>query len=84
MIVTKQDLERFHEFAMSRLAKGDSDFTWRQLFEMWRQQNPTDKEYAEDVAAIQQSLDSMSAGQLRPFADFDADFRARHGIVDEK
>ena len=36
MIVTKQDIERFHEFAVSRISDGEDELTWRQLFELWR------------------------------------------------
>lgn len=81
--VTKQGLDRFHEFAISRIADSGNELTWRHLFELWRQQNPSDEEYAQDVAAIQQSLDAMSAGRMRSFPKFDAEFRARHGITDD-
>ncbi len=84
MIVTKQELERFHEFALSRVSSGEDDLTWRQLFELWRLDNPTDEEYAQDVAAIQQSLDAMTEGRMRPFSEFDAEFRARHDIADDR
>ena len=84
MIVTKQELERFHEFALSRVSSGEDDLTWRQLFELWRLDNPTDEEYAQDVAAIQQSLDAMTEGRMRPFSELDAEFRARHDIADDR
>lgn len=84
MIVTKQDLERFHKFAVSRISDSEGELTWRQLFELWRLDNPTDQESAEDLAAIQESLDAMAAGRMRPFSEFDAEFRGRHGITDER
>lgn len=31
-------------------------------------------------AAIQAGIDDMEAGRVRPFAEFDSEFRARHGI----
>ena len=83
MIVTRQDIERFHEFAISQISDGENELTWRQLFEFWRLDNPSDEEHAEDVAAIQQSLDAMAAGRMRPFSEFDAEFRTRHGITDD-
>ena len=84
MIVTKQDIERFHEFAVSRISDGEDELTWRQLFELWRLDNPSDEERAQDVAAIQQSLDAMAAGRMRPFSEFDAKFRTRHGVADDR
>ena len=84
MIVTKQELERFHEFALSRVSSSEDELTWRQLFELWRIDNPTDEEFAQEVAAIQQSLDAMTDGRMRPFSEFDAEFRARHGITDDR
>ncbi len=55
MIVTKQDLERFHEYAVARISDGEEELTWRQLFELWRLDNPSDEESAQDAAAIKQS-----------------------------
>ena len=83
MIVTRQDLERFHEFAVSQICDGEDELTWRQLFELWRLDNPSDEEDAQDVAAIQQSLDAMATGRMRPFSEFDEKFRTRHGIADD-
>jgi hypothetical protein len=80
MIVTKTDLDRFHEFAVARISDGEDALTWSQLFELWRMENPSD----EDVAAIEQSLDAMAAGRMRPFSEFDAEFRTRYGITDDR
>jgi hypothetical protein len=83
MIVTKKDIESFHEFAVSQISDGEDQLTWRQLFELWRLGRPSDEERAQDVAAIRQSLDAMAAGRMRPFSEFDAEFRNRHGITDD-
>ncbi len=52
--------------------------------ELWRLDNPSDEESAQDVAAIQQSLDAMAAGRMRPLSEFDVEFRTRHGITDAR
>lgn len=83
MIVTKEDLDRFHDFATHRLSGEGSALTWRELFELWRLENPSEVEHADNLAAIQESLDAMEAGYMRPVADFDAEFRQRHGITDD-
>ena len=81
MSVTKEELDRFHDFAISLLSSAESDVTWLQLFEAWRLENPSVAEYQENVAAIRESLDAMGAGRMRPFSAFDAEFRKRHGIT---
>lgn len=83
MNVTTEELDRFHDFAISLVSGADSDVTWRQLFEAWRLQNPSVAEYEENVAAIRESLDAMDAGRMRPFLDFDAEFRNRHDITSD-
>lgn len=60
------------------------DLPGGQLFELWRLDNPSDEESTQDVAAIQQSLDAMAAGKMRPFSEFDTEFRTRHGITDDR
>ncbi len=83
MRVTVEELDRFHDFAVSLVSGAESDVTWPQLFELWRLQNPSVAEYQENVAAIRESLDAMDAGQMRPFSAFDAEFRNRHGITSD-
>ena len=72
MSITKTELDRFHDFAVSLVSSAESDVTWLQLFELWRIENPSDAEYREDVAAIRESLEAMAAGQMRPLVAFDA------------
>jgi hypothetical protein len=83
MSITKTELDRFHDFAVSLVSGAESDVTWLQLFELWRMENPSAAEYRENVAAIRESLEAMEAGQMRPLADFDAEFRRRHGITSD-
>ena len=83
MRVTMEELDRFHDFASSLVSGHESDITWPQLFEAWRLHNPSAAEYEESVAAIQESLDSMHAGRMRPFSVFDAEFRCRHGMTSD-
>jgi len=83
MSVTMEELDRFHDFAISLVSGLESDVTWPQLFEAWRLQNPSAAEYDEDVAAIQESLDAMEAGRMRAFSAFDVEFRSRHGMTSD-
>jgi len=81
MSVTKEELDRFHDFAVSVLSGAESEVTWLQLFELWRVENPSGAEFRENVTAIQESLDAMGAGRMRPFSAFNDEFRKRHGIT---
>lgn len=81
MNVTREDLDRFHDFAVSLVSGEQSELTWLQLFELWRLENPSVDEHRENVAAIQEALDAMDAGRMRPFSAFDSDFRERHDIT---
>ena len=83
MSVTRDELERFHDFAVSLVSVNRPEVTWLQLFELWRMENPTVGEYHENVAAIREAVAAMDAGQMRPLSDFDADFRQRHGIASD-
>ena len=80
MSLTIKELDRFHQFAVALVSGEQSDVTWRQLFDLWRLENPSAAEYAENVSAIQEALDAMDAGRMRPFSEFDAEFCLRHGI----
>ncbi len=83
MNVTMEELDRFHDFAVSFVSGAESDVTWIQLFELWRLENPSVAEYRENVSAIQESLDAMDAGRMRPFSAFDDEFRSRRGITSD-
>lgn len=83
MSITVNELDRFHDFAVSLISAANAEVTWLQLFELWRIENPSAAEYAENVAAISESLEAMDAGLMRAFSDFDADFRKRHGITSD-
>jgi hypothetical protein len=83
MHVTRDDLDRFHHFAVSLVSRAETDLTWHQLFEFWRLENPSVDEHHENIEAIRQSLESMHAGRKRPLSDFDSEFRQRYGIADD-
>jgi len=84
MSITVEELDRFHNFAVSLVSDPQADMTWLQLFELWCMENPSAGEYRENVEAIRESLRAMDAGRMRPFSDFDAEFRKRHGLTSEK
>ena len=84
MSVTKEELDRFHDFAISLVSESHSELTWAQLFESWRLQDPPSDERGENIAAIREALQAMDAGRMRPFSSFDAEFRERHQIASDR
>jgi hypothetical protein len=83
MSVTTDELERFHDFAVSLISGAGAEMTWLQLFDLWRIENPSAAEYQANLAAVRESLEAMDAGRMRPFSAFDADFRNRHDITSD-
>lgn len=69
MPVTREQLDNFHQFAARQLDNGGSELSLEQLLDLWRAENPTPDERSENVAAIQQALDDMDAGDVGEPAD---------------
>ena len=64
MAVTQDELERFYRFASDQIANGDcSQTSLGELYDQWRFDNLSPQDNAENVAAIQASIDDMKAGE---------------------
>ncbi|MCA9236264.1 MAG: hypothetical protein KDA44_12395 [Planctomycetales bacterium] len=71
------DLAAFTAFAQARLGAGEQ-VSLDELYDQWRLAQPSD----DDVQAVQAALRDMAAGETgRPFDEFAAEFRARHGLT---
>ena len=62
MTTTQQDLDSFTSFARQRIESGQRDLSIDELFDQWRAENPSDAEYAENVAAINASIQDFKNG----------------------
>ena len=62
MSTTEADLESFAQFVRQRI-DSDSDLKLPELFDLWLIQNPTDSDYAENVAAINASITDFINGE---------------------
>ena len=69
MSVTREQLDSFHRFAARQLDNGGSELSLEQLLDLWRIENPAPDERSESVAAIQQALNDMDAGDVGEPAD---------------
>jgi hypothetical protein len=69
MSTAEQDIAAFTNFALQRIESGDRDPTIDELFDQWRIENPTNYEYAENVAAVRASIADFRAGERGTIAD---------------
>lgn len=80
MQITKAELDSFHKFAVAVVTTESTDATWEDLIDRWRIENPTPDEFEENVAAIQEAVEEMEQGRMRPFEEFIAEFKQRNNI----
>ena len=84
MTTTERDLQLFMQFVQIRLGAGDADASLDELFDRWRQENPSDEVRAENVAAIAASIEDFRLGERgTPAGDHSAELRRRFGLVDQ-
>jgi len=83
MATTAQDLDNFRRFVEVRLNAGGADASLDELFDLWRQENPSADLYAENVAAIAASLEDFERGERGAIAGPDsAQLRREFGLGD--
>ncbi len=79
----REDLKAFRAFVDEQLSNGGATLTPTEVLELWEIQNPTDQEREETLAAIREGLRDADEGRVRPFEEFDREFRRKHGINPE-
>ena len=62
MATTEADLKSFTQFVNERMGE-DPELKLPELFDLWLLQNPTDADYAENVAAINASINDFMNGE---------------------
>lgn len=76
-MATKEQIDSFHRFALEQLDNGGSTKTLDELYDQWRYANLSEEEHAENVAAIQASIDDMNNGHTgRDAAEIEKELRA--------
>ena len=79
----REELESLHRFITDLLCRPE-EYSPEEAVELWRMANPTTEQLAEDVAAVQEALDDMAAGDKGiPLEDFLRGIRSRHGIPED-
>ena len=63
-MATQNQIDSFYRFATEQLANGGSEKTMDELYDQWRFENLGPDDFAENVAAIQASIDDMNRGEM--------------------
>ncbi len=75
------DLRSFHRFLGEKLAAGEIAISPEEALDEWRLSNRSDQDFLDDVAAVREALDDMASGDVgKEIAEFDLEFRRRHGL----
>ena len=81
MTTTTQELESFTHFAKERLEAGHPEPSLDELFDLWRIENPSDADYAENLAAIAGAIEDFRSGDRgRPAGELSRELRKEFGI----
>jgi hypothetical protein len=81
MSTIEQDLDHFTHYARQQIESGRQDLSIDQLFDQWRVENPSDEQYAEDVAAVRASIDDFKGGHRGTIAgEHSAQLRREFGV----
>ena len=83
MTTTQQDLDSFTSYARQIIASGQRDVSIDELFDQWRAENPSDEQYAEDVAAVNASIRDFKNGERGSIAgEHSSQLRREFGVQD--
>ena len=81
MATAEQELASFTSFARQKIDSGKRDLSIEELFDQWRAENPSDQQYAENVAAVQASIEDFKQGQRGTIAgEHSAQLRREFGL----
>jgi hypothetical protein len=84
MATTEQELESFTRFAKARLRGGDQEPSLDELFDLWRTENPSDTDSAENVADLTGAINDFRHGDRgRPAGELSRELRNELGLSDE-
>ena len=84
MSTTQQDLDSFASFARHRIASGQHVLSLDELFDQWRAENPSDEQFAENVTAVNASIQDFKNGDRgTPAGEHSDQLRREFRMVEE-
>lgn len=61
-MTSPSELQQFALFIQSKLQAGEANLSPEEALDQWREENPSDEEFEENVRAIQVALDRLDSG----------------------
>ena len=84
MGTTEDELLSFMQFVRERVSNSDTESRLPELFDLWMLQNPTDEDHAENVAAVNASINDFINGERgTPAGEHSNQLRQEFGFSDE-
>lgn len=84
MATVAEELKCFTKFVEERLRADPSEQSLSDLFDHWLIENPNDRVYADNVAAVQASIEDFKRGERgRPAGETSRELRREYSITDE-
>ena len=81
MATTTEELESFTQFAKLHLGAGAFEPSLDELFDLWRIENPSDTDNAENIAAIAGAIEDFRHGDRgRPAGELSRQLRQEIGF----
>ena len=81
MATTANELVKFTQFAKGHLDRGGSEPSLDELFDLWRIENPSKSDYAENVAAVAEAIEDFKRGDRgRPAGEVSRELRTELGL----
>jgi hypothetical protein len=78
------ELAQFQQFIANQVATG-STISPEEALDLWRQENPLQSTFEEDVLALRAALADLDAGERGiPLAEFEKEFRRRYGLASDE
>jgi hypothetical protein len=75
------DVHAFRVFLDEKLANGEANLTLDGALGLWEYENASEAERASTREAIRGGLADVECGRVRPFHEFDREFRQKHGLT---
>ncbi len=76
----RDDIQAFRAFIDEQISDGGISLTPADVLDLWEIQNTSEVEREETWAAILQGLSDANESRVRPFEEFDREFRQNHGL----
>jgi hypothetical protein len=74
------DVHAFRHFLDEKLSNGEANLTLDEALGLWEYENASEAERASTREAISGGLADVELGRVRPFDEFDREFRQKHGL----